>query len=380
MGASSCARHSPSERVLMMTLACAALIFAAQIGAATPPTPAIAFAPIEIVIFSDFQCPYCARFARAIRQLQAQRVDGIEMKFSFKNFPLSLHARAPLAHRAAAAAAEQGKFWEMHDLLFANQARATRDDLMAFARQLWLDMPRFVTDLDGDHSKTIVEADVAEAGRRHVTGTPTFFVNGHQYVGTRSVAEMTQIVQNEHRRERALAEITDESTGRGPSAASVTIELFADLQSSLTGPAAAVVNDVMARFPSQVRVQFRNFPLAFHPQASAVHEAAMAAAGQGRFWEFVAQVLEQRGPLHEPDLSALADRLGLDRREFARAIQEHRYAPRVEDDIRDGLGKGIRGSPTILVNGRRIDGVPTSQTLTQLVEAALAHQPATRVP
>ena len=103
----------------------------------------------------------------------------------------------------------------------------------------------------------------------------------------------------------------------------------------------------------------------------------MTAARAGRFWEFAAYVLDHQDALREQDLIALAGRLGLDATAFSETIRDHRYAPRVEADVRAGFDKGIRGSPVVFVNGRRIDGVPSLQTLTDYVEAALAN-PASR--
>jgi protein-disulfide isomerase len=361
-----------------MTAALLSLLVAAQL-AARPAAPVASVAPaappqVEIAVFSDFQCPFCARFATAIRELQETGAGGIKPVVRFKNFPLSFHPRAPLAHQAALAAGEQGKFWEMHDLLFLDQSRVQREHLVGYASKLGLDLPRFLSDLDSDRVKRTIEADVAEGTRLRVDGTPTFYVNGRRYVGARSLAQLKDLVVAEDRRARALAEITDELTSKGPAAAPVTLELFADLQSPVTPPALAVLNTVMERYPSSVRVQFRNFPLAFHPQAVLAHEAAMTAARSGRFWEFAAYLLEHQDALREQDLIALAGRVGLDREAFAATMQEHRYAPRVDADVRAGSTKGLRGSPVILVNGRRIDGVPSLQTLITYVDAALAER------
>src|SRR5436305_326368 len=121
-----------------MMLALQTLLVAAQLASGAPDPSAIAPrpAPVEIVVFSDFQCPFCARFARPLRDVQAAGANGVPVTVTFKNFPLPMHARAPLAHQAALAAGEQGRFWEMHDLLFANQPRADRDDLIGYARRL----------------------------------------------------------------------------------------------------------------------------------------------------------------------------------------------------------------------------------------------------
>lgn len=327
--------------------------------------------PIEVVLYSDFQCPFCAQFHQPIRQLQ-QGVDGLPVKVTFKNFPLGIHPNAQIAHQAAMAAAEQGKFWEMHDLLFGNQSAVRRDDLEAYARMLGLDIDQFRKDMDSERTKQQIQADVAEGEKLGVNGTPTFFINGRSYSGTRSFDQLKQIVQGDMRLKRALAEITDNLMSRGPAEAPITVEFFADLQSPVSRPALDAVNELSVRYPTQLRVQFRNFPLAFHPQAALAHEAAMTAARLGHFWEFATFCLTHQDSLREQDLIAYAGQLGLDEPQFAATLQEHRYLPRVEADVMAGLNRGIRGSPVIFVNTKRIDGVPNLQQLTHYVETELA--------
>src|SRR5882762_10973845 len=159
-----------------MTLVLLAMMMATQAAANTPLAPTQPPAQVEIVVFSDFQCPFCAMFAQAFRELQTKGVDGIKTTFTFKNFPLRIHPRAPLAHQAALAAAEQGKFWDMHDLLFANQQRAQRDDLVGYAQRLGLDVERFQRDMDSERIKQIIEADKLDAQQLRISGTPTFYV------------------------------------------------------------------------------------------------------------------------------------------------------------------------------------------------------------
>ncbi len=117
-------------------------------------------------------------------------------------------------------------------------------------------------------------------------------------------------------------------------------------------------------------MQFRNFPLAFHPQAKLAHEAAMIAARSGQFWPFADYLLAHQDAVREQDLTALARRLGLDEPSFAAALRDHRYAARIEADLEDGAKRGLRGSPVIVINGKRIDGVPSLQALTDDVVAA----------
>src|SRR5712671_2369158 len=99
------------------------VVLAFQVVAPASSAPAVdetSLAPVEIVLYSDFQCPYCAQFAQPFRELETKGIDGVKTRVQFKNFPLSIHPNALVAHRAAMAAKGQGKFWEMHDLLFAN--------------------------------------------------------------------------------------------------------------------------------------------------------------------------------------------------------------------------------------------------------------------
>lgn len=354
-----------------MTLVLSALMLAAQLSAAGTNGPAPLPDELRIVLYSDFQCPYCASLAPVIRRLQSESIDGLDTTVEFRNFPLSFHASAQLAHQAAMAAGEQGRFWEMHDLLFANLRKVQRNDLFDYAKALALDMARFEKDLDSDRVKQMIAADVAAGERLGVAGTPTYTINGTRYSGMRTFDQLKDLLTKEQRRARALAEITDDLTSKGPAGASVTVELFLDLQSPVSPPTLDVVDQLVRRYPSTVRVQFRNFPLAFHPDAPLAHEAAMVAAREGRFWEFASFILGRQGSLREADLIAYAGKLGLDQTRFADTIAQHRYAPRVDADLQTGLNRGLRGSPVILVNGRQIDGVPSLATLVEYVETSL---------
>jgi protein-disulfide isomerase len=239
-------------------------------------------------------------------------------------------------------------------------------------------MPRFLADLDSDRVKKRIENDKAEGAKRGVEGTPTFFVNGKSYTGTRTYEQLKQLLQAEQKRTWSITELTDSLLSKGPADAPVTIEFFADLESPVTRPAAAILGELLAHYPGAVRLQFRNFPLAFHPQAGMAHEAAMDAAHEGHFWEFANFILEHQDAVGEPDLVAYAGRLGMDQTKFAKTLRQRRYTGRVDADLEEGSRRGLRGSPVIFVNGRRIDGVPSIQTLTEYVEAELAAKQAQR--
>ena len=141
------------------------------------PSKGPADAPITIVEFADYQCPYCARSEGLIGQvLQAYPTQA---RFVYKHFPLTAnHPQALPAALAAAAAQKQGKFWEMHQMLFDNQRALSPEQIEGYAKKLGLDMKRFKADMDSDEVKEQVEADRRLARRAGVRGTPTVFVNG----------------------------------------------------------------------------------------------------------------------------------------------------------------------------------------------------------
>jgi len=359
----------------MTAILLALLVASAQLG--LPPGAATVEAnvhatPVEIVVYSDFQCPFCALFSRPLRTVQSEGVDGAPVAVTFKHFPLPMHRHAPLAHQAAQAAAEQGKFWEMHDLLFANREHVQRADLIAYAQRIGLDLDRFRRDLDSERIKQIVDADRLDAAQLHVNATPTFFVNGRQFSGYVTLDALRRIVAGEARRPHAVDDAIDASMSIGPRAAAVTIELFVDLLSPLSKRAVDLAADLAERYRSEVRVRLRHFPLAFHPQAPLAHEAAIAAASEGRFWEFARALMDHPSAASDTDLVALGVRVGVAASTIADALRDRRFAARVDDEVRSGRERGIRGSPAFVLNGRRFDGLPTRETLTEQIDAALA--------
>jgi formate-nitrite transporter family protein len=134
-------------------------------------------AAITMVAYCDFECPYCARAFPIIKRLQARLRD--RLRFVFRHFPLTAkHAYAQQAAEAAEAAAAQGQFWAMHDLVFENQDALGKDDLCRYAKALRLDLTRFEQELRDRMYAKRLERDVASGRRIGVKGTPTFFING----------------------------------------------------------------------------------------------------------------------------------------------------------------------------------------------------------
>ncbi|MGV9235010.1 Na+/H+ antiporter NhaA [Streptomyces nigra] len=157
-------------------------------------------APVTLVEYGDFECPYCGQAEAVVRELLANESD---VCYVWRHLPLTdVHPHAQLAAEAAEAAAQQGSFWEMHDLLFRHQTALTGPDLLRYADELGLDVERFGQDLDSHRGARRVAEDVDSADLSKASGTPTFFINGRRHYGAYDIRSLTQAV--EHARQRTL--------------------------------------------------------------------------------------------------------------------------------------------------------------------------------
>lgn len=150
-------------------------------------------APVTLVVFSDFECQFCARNEPAL--LHVQKVYGPQLRVVFRHLPLPFHRRAMLAAEATMAAAAQGKFWELHDRLFAAPGALERADLERQAEAIGLDMPRFRKELDEHTHRDAVRLDAAGASALGVDGTPMMFLNGIVLSGFKAPAQLEEAVR-----------------------------------------------------------------------------------------------------------------------------------------------------------------------------------------
>lgn len=161
---------------------------------------------LTLVEYGDFECPHCGQAESTIRQLLVEF--GGELRFVFRHLPLTdVHPNAQLAAEAAEAAGAQGRFWEMHDLLFVHQDALTYDDLLGYAGQLQLDVEAFERDLSVRRHARRIARDTASASENRVAGTPTFFIDGRRLYGAFDLATLTASLAtraNERKRQHLL--------------------------------------------------------------------------------------------------------------------------------------------------------------------------------
>ncbi len=155
-------------------------------------------AEVTIIEFSDFQCPYCARFfTQTLPLIDENYIKTGKVRLVYRDFPLSFHQNAQKAAEAAECADEQNKFWEYHDLVFKNQGALSIDDLKKYAANLKLDTAKFDACLDSGKYEEEVKKDFADGQKAGVTGTPAFFVNGKPLVGAQPFSAFKEVIDAE---------------------------------------------------------------------------------------------------------------------------------------------------------------------------------------
>jgi NhaA family Na+:H+ antiporter len=151
-------------------------------------------APLELVMFGDFQCPFCLGAQSILRRVRERL--GERLRFGFRHLPIAeRHPLAPLAAEASEAAAAQDRFWDYHDALFAAQPKLSRETMLGVGRDLGLDVERMRAEIDSGAHRDRVARDVASAEASGATGTPTFFVNGKRFFGAYDASSLIEALE-----------------------------------------------------------------------------------------------------------------------------------------------------------------------------------------
>jgi protein-disulfide isomerase len=152
-------------------------------------------APVTIVEFSDFQCPFCRAAENSLKAVKDRY--GDKVRLVYLDFPLGMHAHAMDAARAGRCAGEQGKFWQFHDIMFADQSKLTPADLKADAKNLGLDTKAFDTCFDSNKYDAEIHKDMSQGTTLGVTATPTFYINGRQVLGAQPPDRFDEVIDEE---------------------------------------------------------------------------------------------------------------------------------------------------------------------------------------
>lgn len=366
-------------------------------------------APVTIVEFTDFQCPYCSRGSNTIKEL-IEKNPG-KVKLVFKSNPLSFHKDAEPAHRAAEAASLQGKFWEMYQLLFDNQRALTQENFDKFAQQIGLNMDKFHADMESEAVKKRVQDDLKQGASVGVRGTPHFFMNGTRMSGAQPLEKFQEALDKElaiakKYQDKGIAAdalyktiIAEEnknapkpaaapapaapaepivlnqgsSYAKGPADAPVVIYKFSEFECPFCGRVEPTLDEIMKTYEGKVRIVFKNNPLSFHKHAKLASEAALAAGEQGKFWEMHDILFKNQKALERDQLIEHAKTIaGLDIAKFTAALDSHKFAAQVESELAEGAKAGVSGTPTFVINGKKLVGAQPIDKFKAEIDAALA--------
>ena len=317
----------------------------------------------------------------------------------------------------------------MHDKLFANSKTLDDESLEKYAVEVGLDVRRWKAAMENGRAKSRVEADLKLAEQFGVSGTPTFFINGRLLVGAQPLERFKSIIDEEikkadeklaagvsraalygellrsglERRERperptglgqpskpaapncpsggcagAAADPVEDravykvnlgsSPARGPRGAAVTVVLFSDFQCPFCRKMGPTLEALEKELPGKVQVVWKNFPLPFHEQAKGAALAAHAAGEQGKFWPMHDKLMENQTALDEASLEKYAVDLGLDLTRWKAAMASASTGQMIEADIKQGQTLGITGTPSLIINGRKVVGARPLDVLKPIVE------------
>jgi protein-disulfide isomerase len=383
-----------------------------------------ATAPVTIVVFSDFQCPFCKRVEPALKQ--ARETYGDKIRIVWKDQPLPFHNRAiPAAMVAREARKEKGDagFWAAHDKLFDGAPKLEDADLLAYAKDLGLDVAKVEDAIKTSKWKPEMQKDMDQAEDLQVKGTPHSFVNGRVVNGAQPFEKFKKIIDEEMAKAEAKikagtpAEKVYEETvkngkggplpplaipawapSKGPKDAKVVIQVFSDFQcpfckrAEVQMPAQAKPGEAaptggamdpntgglklaLDKYGDKVRVVWRNFPLSFHNRAEPIAEfvnEVKAQKGDEAFWKAHDMLFDSQPKLEDADLQAIATKLGVDWAKCKDAMDTHKYKANIDADTKDGGSVGVTGTPGFFMGGKLLVGAQPPDAFYKAIEAALA--------
>ncbi len=374
---------------------------------ATAPFKGPKDAKVTIVEWSEFQCPFCARVGPTLKRIEEEY--GKDVKIVFRHQPLPFHNNAKAAAEASMAAHEQGKFWQLHDKMFANQQALDRAALERYASEAGLDVGKFKAALDSGKFTKVVEDDSAAGSAVGANGTPTFFINGREFVGAQPFEAFKTIIDEEIKKADALlakgvkladvyaelqkeagkapppqaaaapqAEkiVTDIKTAgapvKGPANAPVTVVAWSDFQCPFCSRVVPTLHTLEKEYGNKLRLVFKHQPLPFHNNAKIAAAASMAANEQGKFWEYHDKLFANQQALDRPNLERYAEELKLDMGKFRSALDSNKYDAYVTADSAEGSAAGANGTPTFFINGRQLVGAQPVDAFKRIIDEELS--------
>ena len=368
------------------------------------PVQGKADAPITIIEFSDFQCPYCKRVEPQLKKIHDTY--GDKVRLVWKHEPLPFHPRAiPAAALTLEARAQKGDkgFWDAHDKLFDIQPKLEDADLEKAASELGLDVAKFKAAVKDNKYKKDIDADMELGEDVQASGTPHFFVNGRRLVGAQPYEKFSKIIDEELAKFDAqkgkiagkdyYASLMKDAKGapepekkvappvpagdayKGGKDAKVVIQQWSDYQCPFCSRVEPTMNEIQKAYGDKVKIVWRDKPLPMHPNAPLAAEAAREALkqkGPDGFWKMHKKMFENQQKLSREDLESYAKDVGLDMDKFKGALDNHTHKAAVDADDKAGTEIGISGTPAFLVNGYYLSGAQPFPKFKKLIDRAMS--------
>ena len=368
------------------------------------PVQGKADAPITIIEFSDFQCPYCKRVEPQLKKIHDTY--GDKVRLVWKHEPLPFHPRAiPAAALTLEARAQKGDkgFWDAHDKLFDIQPKLEDADLEKAASELGLDVAKFKAAVKDNKYKKDIDADMELGEDVQASGTPHFFVNGRRLVGAQPYEKFSKIIDEELAKYDAqkgkiagkdyYASLMKDAKGapepekkqappvpagdayKGGKDAKVVIQQWSDFQCPFCSRVEPTVNEISKAYGDKVKIVWRDKPLPMHPNAPIAAEAgreALKQKGSDGFWKMHKIMFENQQKLAREDLEGYAKTIGLDMDKFKAALDSHVHKAAVDADDKVGTDLGISGTPAFLINGYYVSGAQPFPKFKKLIDKAMA--------
>lgn len=333
---------------------------------------------VWIAIFSDFTSPYCARAWPPLNEVLAAYPNKVGVELH--HLPNPQQERSAPAARASIAAHLQGAFWKYHDRLYADQNALSDADLIKYAKELSLDVPRFERDLRLSAIDAVLDRDRLDAGKLNVRGTPALFVNGLPLRGVQTFETLKAAIDAELARpdptgsHEAPKVETSLAPRRGKIGAKVEVVLWNDFECPACARMPKLVEQLLADYADDVAVVYKQYPLPSHPSAELASVAALAAHRFGKFDAMHDRLFAHQDALTRADLIAHARAIGLDAAEFERALDDPVLRRAVKSDITEGVKLGVTGTPTLFIGSKRLDGSRPYEELKSALLSALGDQ------
>jgi protein-disulfide isomerase len=371
-------------------------------------------APVTIVVFSDFECPYCARLETTLDRLREEYGEE-KLRIVFKNDPLRGHRHARLAAevgQGVLALGGQSAFWRYHAMAFQRQSAMSPEAIRSWAVAAGIDERALEDGLQKKRWAQKIDSDLRLAKRLGVDGTPASYVNGVSLSGAQPFDRFKATIDAELEKATSLAERgvdrdkiytrlvganfkpaesddeddsaeasvvykvpTGSAPVRGPSHAEVTIVEFSDFQCPYCKRVEEPLARIRREYGDKVRIIWRDMPLSFHPRAEPAAELARAARaqqGDAAFWKVHDLLFDNQSTLEDSDLERIAREAKLDVPKAMAAVKARTFKKGIDDDMSVGEDFAASGTPHFFINGRRLVGAQPFEKFKALIDEEMS--------